>query len=337
MRWVLPITGEAGPTGLTGATGDVGATGATGSVGATGQTGATGAAGATGDVGPTGATGAPGTIGPMGPTGDVGPAGATGVTGATGATGTDGVTGATGTTGATGATGSTGATGASADASISRRFGRIIPLTTGSTTFTGVGMTVPTVTGTASAQPALAGATRMYIRLASGAAAGNLGGQSGTFTETRQQYQPRLTGIILTDASVASRRVWFGLSSAALTGVTLVGGPTASAVGFFAVGFDTGISAAWRCCSGDGTNYSCIDVPGTSVVASTEYTLTVDYTVAGTLTCRVQAGSGSVLSVNKSTNLLASTATGLGVHNGTTTLVAAAANHNVARVVLDQQ
>jgi hypothetical protein len=210
-----------------------------------------------------------------------------------------------------------------------------VPVTTATTTFTAVGMSAPTTSGTATAQPALAGATRMHIRYAT-ATSGALAGLAGPFNQTRQQYRPRLVGTVLSDTATTIRRIWVGLSSAALTTVTHATGPTASALHFSALGYDQSISAAWRCCSGDGSNYSCVDIPGTTVVASTEYTLIVDWSVAGTLTCRVQAGTGAVLSVNKATNLSASTTADLGIVNGTTALEAVTKNHNIARHKLDQ-
>jgi hypothetical protein len=211
----------------------------------------------------------------------------------------------------------------------------VLPATTATTTFTAVGMSAPNTSGTASAQPALSGATRMYIRYAT-ATSGGLAGLSGPFTQTRQQYRPRLVGIVLSDTATTNRRMWFGIASAALTAITHATGPTASTVHFVALGYDTSISTAWRCCSGDGTNRSCADITGTTVAASTEYTLVVDWTSSGSLTCRVQAGSGAAISVNKTTNLSASTSTDLGVFNGTTALEAVTKNHNIARHALDQ-
>jgi hypothetical protein len=175
----------------------------------------------------------------------------------------------------------------------------------------------------------------MYIRYAT-ATSGALAGLSGPYNQTRPQYRPRLVGVVLSDGSTAVRRTWFGIASAALTTVTHATGPTASTVRFVALGYDQSISAAWRCCSGDGANRSCVDIPGTSVAPSTEYTLVVDWSVAGTLTCSVQAGSGAVLSVNKTTNLSTSTTADLGIVNGTVALESVTKNHNIARHSLDQ-
>ena len=126
------------------------------------------------------------------------------------------------------------------------------------------------------------------------------------------------------------------LASAALTTTTHATGPTASGVSFIALGYDTSISTAWRCCAGDGTNYSCADITGTTIVAGTEYTLTVDYSVSGTLTCSVQDGTNAAVSVNTVTNLPVTTTTNMGVFNGTTTLSAAILNHNTGKLSLEQ-
>lgn len=113
-------------------------------------------------------------------------------------------------------------------------------------------------------------------------------------------------------------------------------GPAGSGTSFVGIAFETnGLSSNERCCSGDGANYTCGDITGTSLAASTEYKLTIDYSVAATLTCSVQAGTGSPISLAKTTNL-PTAAVNLGVQNTTTGFGGASRNHNIARTVLEQ-
>jgi hypothetical protein len=170
----------------------------------------------------------------------------------------------------------------------------------------------------------------MYV----GFASTTLAGSNGPFTVTRSSYRPTLTGFIRSDTTINTRRIWFALTSASLS-LQAVTGPASSTTNFVGIALDTGVSTVWRCCSGDGTNYSCSDITGTSLVASTEYTLTVDYSVAGTLTCSVQAGTGSVISVAKTTNL-PTAAVDLGPQITVAPLDGANKNLFIARAVLEQ-
>lgn len=218
---------------------------------------------------------------------------------------------------------------------LSRRVGYAHPITTAATTFTAVGMSAPaSVSGTATAQPAATGATRMYIRYASTAVLNALAGLGGgPFTQTRPLYRPKYSAVILTDSNIASRRIYAGLAESSLQSVVAnTSGTTASAVDYVAVGYDTaatGNTTDWLCCSGDGTNSSCVTT-GVAVVASTEYTLTADWTTAGSLVCTVNGTS-----VTKSTNL-STNAVNLGIYNTLTSLSAAAKNHFIAKQALEQ-
>lgn len=355
-------TGATGPAGPTGAQGDVGASGPTGLTGPTGAQGNLGPAGPTGATGGTGPTGAQGVIGPTGPTGaqgDLGPVGPTGVTGGTGPTGATGATGQTGSTGAAGdvgpsgptgstgatgvagptgaqgdigATGATGATGPTGASAVTRRIGWFVPISNAAKALTGVGLTNPNTSGTATAQPALTNATQMYVRFASA----GVGGISGPFSATRASYQPTLTASVITDIPLSgNRRIWVGLASGALSGTQPVTGPASSSVTFVGIAFETGLSSTWRCCSGDGTNLTCTDIPGTSLVAGTEYELTVDFSVVDMLTCTVQAGSGIPISITKTAGVL-TRATDLGVQTLTNALDGVTKNTNIGRVVVEQ-
>lgn len=217
---------------------------------------------------------------------------------------------------------------------LTRRIAYAHPITTAATTFTAVGMSAPTTSGTATAQPAATGATRMYIRYASTAALNALAGfGGGPFTQTRPLYRPKYSTVILTDTDIASRRIYAGLAESSLTAVvTNTTGTTATAVDYVAIGYDTagtGNTTDWLCCSGDGTNSSCTTT-GIAVAASTEYTLTADWTTAGELVCTVNGTS-----VTKTTNL-STNAVNLGVYNTLTSLTAAAKNHFIAKHALEQ-
>jgi hypothetical protein len=215
---------------------------------------------------------------------------------------------------------------------VTRRIGWYVPVSTASIALTGIGLTSPSTTGTATAQPGLTNATRMYVRFASV----GIGGISGPFTATRPGYRPTLTTYIITDSPLSgNRRIWVGLASAGLSGTQPATGPASSSISFVGIAFETGLSTTWRCCSGNGTNLTCADMPGTSLAAGTEYKLTVDYSVAGTLTCTVEAGAGSPISVAKTSNL-PTAAVDLGVQNLTNALDGSIKNQNIGRVVVEQ-
>ena len=215
---------------------------------------------------------------------------------------------------------------------LGRRLGSSTPLTTAATAFTAVGMTAPTVTVAGTAQPALSG-TRMYIRFATTAVANNSNGITGPLTETRPGYRPKYTSLLRTDSTIASRRIWVGLTSAVLTAVpTNTTGSPATAASFVGIAYDTGGTGNvtdWLCCSGDGANYSCTTT-GVAVAIDTDYVMSVDWSTVGTLRCTVNSTS-----VNKTTNL-ATGATNMGPYNNITTLAAVIANHNIAKQALEQ-
>ena len=175
----------------------------------------------------------------------------------------------------------------------------------------------------------------MYIestsRVFTGAAAGWV---TPNFDQVQPAYRPRITANIRTDNTIGLRRRWFALTSESIEG--LPGIETGSStITFVGMGTDTSTGfTAWGCCSGDGTTYSCIIIPSSNLLANTEYTLVVDWTVSGTLTCSVQDTTGT-FSVDKTTNL--STAnTNLGIEIVTTTLTAAEVNNFTAKVTLEQ-
>lgn len=214
---------------------------------------------------------------------------------------------------------------------LSRRFGYAHPLTTAATAFTALGMTAPSVVGTASAQPGLA--NRIYVRYASTGTLNSVAGFRGAFAETRPEFRPKYSAQIITDSVVTSRRIWLGLTESSLSSlVTNTTGTPSSAIDFVGVGYDTGGTGNvtdWLCCSGNGTNYSCTTT-GVAVAASTEYTVVVDWTTEGTLTCSVNGTS-----VSKTTHL-STAAINLGVYNALTTLTAASRNHQIAKHSLEQ-
>jgi hypothetical protein len=89
-----------------------------------------------------------------------------------------------------------------------------------------------------------------------------------------------------------NRRIWVALTSDPIEGLSQVASGS-STITFVGVGFDTGERPSGTAAAGTARPTPCIDVPSTTVVPSTEYTLVVDWTVSGTLTCSVQAGTGT--------------------------------------------
>lgn len=214
-----------------------------------------------------------------------------------------------------------------------RRLAWSFPVAMNSSTLTSVGMSNPTVTAAGTAQPALAGASRMFVRYATTAVANNTNGITGPLTQTRPAFRPTYATVIRTDSTIVSRRIWIGLTSAALAALpTNTTATPASTASFVAIAYDTsgvGNTTDWLCCSGDSANYSCTTT-GISVSPDTEYTMIIDWSTLGSLTCTVNGSS-----VVKTTNL--STATvNIGPYSSIRTLTAAVANHFIAKQSLEQ-
>ncbi len=208
------------------------------------------------------------------------------------------------------------------------------------TTLTQIGFGTLTVTGTASAQPSLV-AWHNHVRHASAAATNGLcAGYCYSTNITRATWRPRFGAVTLTDSTISLRRAWFGLTESSLTAVTHATGPTASAVDFVALGFDTSISANWRICSGDGTNYSCADVPSAAVVANTEYQLWWDWSVSGIVSVIIRATTDgatyTTYTTTKATNLSTANTQNLALMVSTTTLADTVINHNIHAIFVDQ-
>lgn len=210
---------------------------------------------------------------------------------------------------------------------LGRRVAFAHPTTTSATTFTPVGMLSSSVSGTATAQPALG--SRMYVQYASAATLNSIAGFAGSYSQTRPAYRPRYSTIIRTDSEVSTRRVWVGLSESSLASTPVTTSTRSLTNDFVALGFDTAIDNDWFCCSGDGTNYSCSST-GVRVDPSTEYTLVVDWTVSGSLVCQVNGTR-----TTKTTNL-SSASVNIGPYNALTTLSAATRNHQIAKHALEQ-
>lgn len=188
------------------------------------------------------------------------------------------------------------------------------------------GGSVPTMTGTPTDSPQT---NRNYLNIPTTAVNGNVAGHNSAVAQTRPGWLPIYYARMMTDSSIDTRRVWVGLTEAALGAVAVAAGPTSSTTDFIALGFDTAVNANWMCCSGDGTNYSCSST-GVAVATSTEYELTLNWRAAGTLTCTVNGTS-----VSKTTNL-SSNATNFGIQNSITTLSGAARSILLSYFELEQ-
>ena len=224
---------------------------------------------------------------------------------------------------------------------IGKRFGFYEPITTAVTAFTAVGMTLPTVVGTPTANTT-ADPTRMMIRYASAATNATLGGQTGTYTETKPRFSPIYSTVVRTDLVITDRTIWIGLTSAALTTTYPLLTQKASALTFVAVVFQhtTGggyfNSGDWACCSGDGVNMQCTDM-NLLVKTNTTYTVKVDWSQNQNLLCTAyETDAPANKGTATRTTLLSTGVTGLGVHNGQTTLTAAIRYYHIAKGMLKQ-
>ena len=205
------------------------------------------------------------------------------------------------------------------------RWGYWAPVGVNVSTFTAVNLAAATASGTAATSPQ---AEDYYIQWTSGATSGALAGVSSTFTVTEPRYTPRAATRIRTDTSIASRRIWFALTSANLAGSDATG--TTSTV-FFGIRYSTNAGDTnWQCGSGNGTSATFTDT-GVKVVTSTYYDFILDASVSGQLTCQIATNGGSYVSVTKSTTVSTS-ANALGVTDEVTSLAAASVVHRAAFV-----
>jgi hypothetical protein len=207
------------------------------------------------------------------------------------------------------------------------------------TTFTCSAEAAMGVAGTASNQPELS-PYMVMLRHQTAATTDSVGGLNANTTAMafRQQWRPKVTVNIFTDTALTNRRTWYGIvPSVSVSTLTHATGPTAAGAGFVALGYDTSISSAWRCCTGDKVNYTCADIPGSTVVAETDYTLVADYSIAGQATCSVTVyATGVTTSLTKTNNLVTDTALWLHAFAVTVTLANEAKNQNTSVVAVER-
>jgi len=181
---------------------------------------------------------------------------------------------------------------------LNRKFGYLLPSLATSTSFTAVGMDNMVAsyaggTGSFTADPQT---NKMYLRLGTAASNGAVATLANGVGATRQGWRPKLSMNILTDA-LATRREWFYLAVSS-TSSTSCSASQSSGNKVVGICFDTGRSSSivW-CCSGDGTTLTCED-SGATFSSSTEYTISVDYSSASNVVCKI----GNT-SYTKTTNL----------------------------------
>lgn len=212
---------------------------------------------------------------------------------------------------------------------IRNRWGYWAPTGTVATAFAAVDLGIPTVNGTGAASGQ---AEDYYVQWTSATANGSVAGETQTFTQTQSRYTPRLATRIRTDTAITTRRIWFALSSAAVTASDEAAG--ASALVFMGVRYSTAAGdTTWQCGSGDGTtiSYTNTNVP---VATSTYYDIIIDASTPGQLDCQIATNGGNYVHTIKSTNI-PSNATNLGITNAVTTLAGGnAVIHRIAYVYL---
>jgi hypothetical protein len=83
----------------------------------------------------------------------------------------------------------------------------------GATTFTAVGMTLPTASGTAASNPQT---ESNYVSYTTAGTANSVAGQAtGVYTATRANYRPIMKARIRTGAAITTTRIWSGMTSTA--------------------------------------------------------------------------------------------------------------------------
>jgi hypothetical protein len=166
-----------------------------------------------------------------------------------------------------------------------------------------------------------AGKYRNWTYIATAATNGSVAGINGPYTETQTFFQPVITfsaGSFSVSAMTAQRLV-FALASGDPSGLTAAAGPTASGLSFIGIWADSAVSANWKVCSGDGTNYSCTD---TGVAYANDVTIRVklDWTAITSFTATLWTTTPYTsidnfvqqFSTTKSSNVSSTTATTYG-------------------------
>lgn len=177
-----------------------------------------------------------------------------------------------------------------------------------------------TVNGTNTAGPLASG---RFVKYASGAVSGNIGGLTpAAFTDwVQRRWNPDLyMRISVDDTAITTNRIWCGWVSAAMTGKDA---PTTEHVAAFRYATTVDGTAFWRCVTHDGG------------ATPTVTTTTTAIAVGGTYNLRIAMSGSSVYFyidgalVATHTTALPGTSTGLGLNMTTTTQAASARNIRV--------
>lgn len=169
--------------------------------------------------------------------------------------------------------------------------------------------------GTANAALLGSGSRLRVKRYTSGGAAGNLAGlDNNTGGANTWGYVNRssLWTVVGTGSDITSQRIWVCFFSnwagagGTINGQTPPTSATANISRGYAFAYDSAVSANWLCVTGDGTNWSGTD-SGVPVTASTAWAMSIDNTVYGTVTFKIQgwtdwASLPTPTVVNKTTN-----------------------------------
>jgi hypothetical protein len=189
--------------------------------------------------------------------------------------------------------------------------GDCYPGTSTTTVFTCPHLGAPVSTGTVTAQPALTSANRMYLQYATVATTNGVGGLTPPASNALRAHLKPMMGATIRWPGESNQITWVGLAESTLSVApwTPATGPTASGVDLAAVGYQESVSSKFRCCTGDGTNYSCADLVGPAAIpeATHEYLIQVDpRTESGVATtCRVyDRTDGDSAVLRKTTNVL---------------------------------
>jgi|GEM_PF-6777858 len=211
--------------------------------------------------------------------------------GPTGATGAQGPTGSTGPPGA-GSTGvDFGKFGSYSDDS--RVWGVATKTAANSTAYSTWGMGTQADIGSMGAVLPTVASPRAWNSYATGLLLNDVAGvrQTNAF-EAMWVQRPRLWALIVPWAALTSRRIWVALGSGNLALFS-----TVAAQLYVGLRYDSAVSGNWFVCTSDGTTASETDTL-IAVVADAEYNIDIDFTVAATLTVKINGAS-----VTKTTDL----------------------------------
>jgi hypothetical protein len=206
---------------------------------------------------------------------------------------------------------------------------------------TGAANTTVSAAGTIDAGASLTGDTTatndqaedMYIKHSSGTTSGTSQAGYISATGTEERWRPYLQTRIKLDSTITSERLFVAISSAG-AGANMSDSPTAPVWG--GIRYSTSASDTTFKCGAGNASASAFTDTGVTVTASHYYTMIVDWTTSGQITCRISDNGGAYSSTTVTTDVVTSNSAVMYNHAELTTLTTAARILNVAYMYVER-